>query len=1305
MALSLLNRLSIRQRLLLLTMLVSGIGMLLGCTSYLVFDLRADRQQRTEEIQSVANLVGSNAAAALAFDDAAGATKLLDSLRTRPHIRIGILYKPDGSFFASYTRHDLNGTVRIPSASTAGLLWERDCIKLTSPIFLDDRKIGSLYLEKDLSDLHERLLHSLRWAALIAAFSLLVIYSLTAMLQRSVTGPIVKLAETARWIASEKTYSLRAPPLPGKELGQLGADFNHMLEEIAQRDAALTDARDTLEIRVAQRTTELEYEIEERRRAEAALNERTNFLDTLIVSNPIAVVVTDLQGRTQLVNPALEKLFGYSRQELLGRPLREFIGQHDFDSEITANISDVLAKRVVHKMAKRRRRDGQLVDVEVHGVPLMVNNEVHSFLILYQDVTERRQAEQQLREQSTYLHTLIEASPIGIVAENASGKIELTNRAFRELFGYQSEELQNKSIDEVVAPADLRVSASLLTRQVLDGNSLHAVVQRRHKDGHLIDVEAFGVPFVMDGVLRGQFGLYSDITQRIKAERALKESEQLFRTLSAAAPVGIFLDDGKGNCLYVNAHWMEMTGLTAAEAMGTGWHAAVHPEDRERVSEEWTAATGAGKFFECAYRYTSKSGKIVRVEVIARAISASGDASQGYIGVVQDVTEKYLAAERLREAKEAAEAASKTKSEFLANMSHEIRTPMNGIIGMTELALDTDLTPPQREYLGMVKSSADSLLGIINDILDFSKVEAGRLELECLPFSLLDTIEDALHPLALRAQQKGLELTWSIEGDIPELVSGDATRLRQVLINLAGNAVKFTKAGNISVKALRLDSPEGQVAIRFCVRDTGIGIPPEKHQQIFEAFSQVDSSTTREFGGTGLGLSISARLVKLMGGEMGLQSALGEGSEFFFTARFATVADDQTTPVAVLNPDLRGKRVLVVDDNQVNRDLLAGLLPKWGLEPVLTSEGHEALAAIAGSIERGQPFPLVLLDRNMPGMDGYEVARRIRLVAPQDGPIIIILSSSALAADTEIARQLGIFRQLSKPLRRASLREAIGLALGVPSRSVSPPRSESASVARPPLSLLLVEDNPVNQKLGLHMLRKMGHQVTLAADGHQAVDAVRSRSFDLILMDIQMPVLSGIDATRAIREWERKQLCARTPIIAMTAHAMAGDAERFLALGMDGYVSKPVRVSLLDAEIHRLTHSNTDQRSSMMSDSIRPNKPASVHFDELLARVDNDRELLADLISIFKHEFPRLRQDLRGAVDRGDATQAVAVSHALKGMLSNLAATNAAASVARLEVLARAADVDSLRSSLPAFEREVEGLLPEMEAYMAEIRQ
>ncbi len=1046
------RELSLRQRLLLLTLVTSGIGLTLGCVGFLAYDTHAAHKQKVEELHSTADLVGTNAVAPLVFDDPISGSKLLEALQTREHLRAGVLYRKDGSYFASFLRADLKGKVVIPDRARPGVRWEKNRLTLTTPISMDGREIGSLYLDTDLTDLQQRLRSFALLTLLIGGGCLFLVYVLTVALQRSITAPILNLAGIARSIATEKKYSLRTPPLAGKELRQLSADFNHMLEEIEERDAALTEARDTLELRVATRTAELEREVIERRGAETSLQERTIFLNALIASSPIAVVVVSLNGEIELANPAFQALFGYQQEDLIGRPLRDVVAPGQLGEEVVANCQELMGKKMNHKTGQRQRKDGQILDVEMHGAALVVGGSVVRHLILYQDVTERRRAEQELRK-----------------------------------------------------------------------------------------------------------------------------------------------------------------------------------------------------------------------------------------------------------AKEAAEAASRAKSEFLANMSHEIRTPMNGILGMTELALDTELSPEQRDYLDMVKSSAESLLGIINDILDFSKIEAGRLDLECLPFSLLDCVEDALHPLAVRAEQKGLELTWSADGEIPERIDGDSTRLRQILINLTGNAIKFTKEGGVSVRAERLPSAESEVWIRFTVSDTGVGIPAEKHQQIFDAFSQADSSTTREFGGTGLGLSISARLVKLMGGEIWLESTPQQGSKFFFTARFAeaTASTSEDASKPVVHAELAGKAVLVVDDNEVNRQLLARLLPQWGMRPVMTVDGFEAVEAFQQSVRSGAPFPLILLDQNMPGMDGYEVAERIRHASSGDQPAILILTSSPSADDGERARKLRIAQRLSKPLRRAALHEAIRKALGGLEKRADIPMAMRKIAPAAGLQILLAEDNTINQKLAIRVLEKMGHQVTLAVNGQQALELVQRHRYDVILMDLQMPVLGGMEATRSILELEKGK-GVHTPIIAMTAHAMTGDADKCLRAGMDGYVSKPIRTELLSAEIERVTTTKVKWKETTMQESKGLAAGTSVNLQELLARVDNDRELLRDLLSIFAEEFPRHLAALQEAVAREDAKQVAVVSHTLKGMLSNLAVTRAAASVGQLEQQARGGDPSSLKQAFSAFERDVQGLLPEMETYMAE---
>ena len=487
------------------------------------------------------------------------------------------------------------------------------------------------------------------------------------------------------------------------------------------------------------------------------------------------------------------------------------------------------------------------------------------------------------------------------------------------------------------------------------------------------------------------------------------------------------------------------------------------------------------------------------------------------------------------------------------------------------------------------------------------------------------------------------------------------------------------------------------------VRDTGVGIPEEKHQQIFEAFSQADTSTTREFGGTGLGLSISARLVQLMGGEMGLESKPGKGSKFFFTLPFA-IAETPPDAISAVYPDLADKFVLVVDDNKVNRHLLLRLLPMWGLQPVLAESGQEALAIFEKYLRDYQVFPLVLLDQNMPKMDGYEVAERIRRLSPKNQTAILILSSSPSAADQQRANDLGIARRLVKPLRRAVLLEAILQALQSPARrSTGAPASRKEAEGHS-LRLLLAEDNRTNQTLAIRLLEKMGHQVTLAVNGREAVELVQKSEFDLVLMDIQMPVMGGVEAMRKIREWEAGN-ARHTPIIAMTAHAMTGDAEKYRQAGMDGYVSKPIRTDVLRREIQRLSGpSRQQEEQTMQCENKNTPDDAAFDFSELLARVDNDQEFLVDLLTIFKEEFPRHLQGLREAIASCDPARIAAAGHTLKGMLSNLSAGHATKLAAQIEELARQGNSRNFADLLLQFETEARRFLPQLESYVTEVR-
>jgi len=1166
----------LRQVLLLLTMVTSSAGLLIGSGLFLAYDMNTARQDKVGELESSARLIGTNTVAALAFDDPVSGEKLLEALRTQAEIRKGVLYDRTGRYFASYTRADVAGKEEAPARPREGLQWARNRLELTTPIGLGSQRMGDLYLESDLQSLHDRLWHSIKLAIVISGVSLLLVYLLTSALHRQITKPIKALAGVARAIAKYKIYSLRSPALAGKELSQLGADFNYMLEELARRDAALVEARDTLEQRVAERTQELENEVAERSRAEGAL-----------------------------------------------------------------------------------------------------------------------------RGQSAYLKTLVEGCPIGIVAEDEQNKIQMSNQAFRELFGYGAEEMEGKSIDDLLVIGDEFAEAQKLTRSVMNGHIIRKVVRRRHKSGFLIDVEAYGVPFVVDGVLRGQFGLYQDISDRVRAQKELRESEVLFRTLSAVAPVGIALVNAKGELTYVNEHYTEMTGLTLQEAKEGGWKRVLHPDDLHRVTEVRNTSIALKQNYAMSYRYLRRDTGVVWVDTVARAFSRGEGSEESYVVVIQDVTDRQNAEARLRQAKEAAEAANQAKSEFLANMSHEIRTPMNGILGMTELTLDTELAPEQREYLGMVKSSAESLLGIINDLLDFSKIEAGKLELETASFSPMDCIEEALRPLAVRAQQKGLELTWAVDPGIPETLMGDGMRLRQILINLAGNAVKFTKEGVVSVRAERTKSAPGKHSIRFVVEDTGIGIPSEKHKKIFEAFSQADASTTREFGGTGLGLSISTRLVKLMGGEMQLESEVGKGTKFHFILNLEEGVSVKEEGTVKGESELEGANVLVADDNEVNRLLLRALLANWGMDVVLTSDGQKALEEFKRRMEQHELFRLVLLDKNMPGMNGYETAREIRKLAKKDQTAMLLLTSSPTAEDALITKRLGIARVLGKPLQRAELRQAMISALSRIEHGSPRTKPRASVAARSGMRILLAEDNAVNQKLAIRLLEKMGHEVTLAENGKEGLEKYKMGKFDLILMDLQMPVIGGIEATQMIRKAE-KGSGRRIPIVATTAHAIKGDRQKCLDAGMDGYVSKPIRTESLRAEIERVTGKRGQIAERPTEDKTPEESAGGINHRELLARVENDRELLREMVELFRVDFPRYVGELRAAVEKGGTAEVARTAHALKGMLGNLAATRAEAAAGKLEQLGRSERKEELPRAMERFEMETAELMPELEMVAAE---
>jgi len=766
-----------------------------------------------------------------------------------------------------------------------------------------------------------------------------------------------------------------------------------------------------------------------------------------------------------------------------------------------------------------------------------------------------------------------------IVTVDKDFQVTYCNAAAERLFGWRAPEALGQQYRTVAGTVVTPAERQAIHSDILGRGSWNGEIICTNREGRRFVVSvSWSVLRDTGGRPRGVVGIHRDITAPKQMEQALRATQDRLRLAQSALSLGTWEVDLASQTVECSEQLLRLYGADEPrERLSLSeWHSYVHPDDRENKIAELKEHFHDREPFDRQYRVIWPDGSLHWFHSKALVIFDDQGRPIRVVGVDFDVTAHKHIEEELAQAKDAAEAASRAKSEFLANMSHEIRTPLNGVVGMTDLALETELTDEQREYLTTVKLSADSLLTVINDILDFSKIEAGKLELDPTEFRLRDFIDETCKLLALRAHQKGLELVVDVAPSVPEWVVGDASRIRQVLLNLVGNAVKFTEYGEVVVTVEHSPGdPADGIQLAFAVRDTGIGITPDQQKIIFQPFAQADASTTRRYGGTGLGLTICHRLVKLMAGRIGMESDAGKGSIFRFTVRVATGSD--CTHERIVEPTaLQGVLVLVVDDNATNRRILAETLSRWGMRPLVADTAAAGLRLLESS---AAPILLALTDVHMPEMDGFELAEQIRRRA--DNAKIVMMTSGSHADDIARCRELKVDAYLTKPVAQKELQSAILRVLQRPNARAmrSGLASQGAPALQPhtptgPLRILLAEDNLVNQKVALRMLEHEGHQVVVAGNGREVLAALEREAFQLVLMDIQMPLMDGFEATAAIRERERLT-GERLPILAMTAHAMSGDKDRCLTAGMDGYIAKPVSKAELQEAISRIIDTRT----------------------------------------------------------------------------------------------------------------------------------